>query len=186
MTMFIMLDNGEPKKLGPVTAENMKYLFPHIDFDYIVTPEMVAPLGFGVYEFTMPPDRSLLGRYQKVVDGIPKQRKDGIYYQQHIIVNMTLEEKTTVDAVRTNWALRERIEYLLHSDYTQIPDAPLTEEQKAAFRIYRQELRDLPTHPDWPWDMPWPTPPLPIGAPDLLQPPSPPPEPLPPESLPSS
>lgn len=34
--------------------------------------------------------------------------------------------------------------YLQETDYTQMPDAPLTEEQRAAWRTYRQELRDLP------------------------------------------
>lgn len=33
---------------------------------------------------------------------------------------------------------------LLTSDWTQIPDAPLTEEQKLAWKNYRQALRDLP------------------------------------------
>jgi len=52
---------------------------------------------------------------------------------------------------------------LQQSDWTQLSDTQLTEEQKELWRIYRQELRDLPenvedpkalvldlTHPDWP------------------------------------
>ena len=31
------------------------------------------------------------------------------------------------------------------SDWTQLPDAPLTEPQRTAWRAYRQQLRDLPT-----------------------------------------
>lgn len=51
---------------------------------------------------------------------------------------------------------------LLSSDWTQIPDAPITEDQKLAWKNYRQQLRDLPenisdpkrlvldeNHPDW-------------------------------------
>jgi hypothetical protein len=30
-------------------------------------------------------------------------------------------------------------------DWTQMPDAPLTEEQKSAWQAYRQELRDFPS-----------------------------------------
>jgi len=33
---------------------------------------------------------------------------------------------------------------LKDTDWTQMPDAPLTEEQKEKYRIYRQKLRDLP------------------------------------------
>lgn len=30
-------------------------------------------------------------------------------------------------------------------DWTQLPDAPLTEEQKQAWGVYRQVLRDIPS-----------------------------------------
>lgn len=52
--------------------------------------------------------------------------------------------------------------HLSESDWTQIPDSPLNEEQKVAWTTYRQELRDLPencsgiTSLD---DVVWPTPP---------------------------
>lgn len=51
---------------------------------------------------------------------------------------------------------------LFQSDWSQLSDAPLTEDQKNAWQVYRQELRDLPenitdpkplvldsNHPDW-------------------------------------
>lgn len=53
--------------------------------------------------------------------------------------------------------LRERRNRLLaQSDFTQVPDAPLTEAQRELWRIYRQALRNLPetaadpTIIDWP------------------------------------
>jgi len=33
---------------------------------------------------------------------------------------------------------------LAESDWTQMPDAPLTEQEKADFTVYRQALRDVP------------------------------------------
>jgi hypothetical protein len=55
---------------------------------------------------------------------------------------------------------------LVESDWTQLDDAPLTEEQKTLWQIYRQQLRDIPqsitneedyknmvldsNHPNWP------------------------------------
>lgn len=39
---------------------------------------------------------------------------------------------------------RHRDRLLADSDWTQVPDAPLTEVQVAAWREYRQALRDLP------------------------------------------
>ena len=37
-----------------------------------------------------------------------------------------------------------RDNYLKLCDWTQLPDAPLSEEQKSAWNAYRQALRDLP------------------------------------------
>jgi hypothetical protein len=39
---------------------------------------------------------------------------------------------------------------LLQCDWTQLPDVDLTTAQVGEWRIYRQELRDLPSLPDWP------------------------------------
>lgn len=50
------------------------------------------------------------------------------------------------------------------SDWTQMPDAPLTEQQRAEWATYRQALRDWPQQDGFP-DTPMPTPPgLPDGA----------------------
>jgi len=52
--------------------------------------------------------------------------------------------------------------YLTQSDWTQIKDAPLTEEQKAEWFTYRQALRDIPANNpnvEYVADVNWPTPP---------------------------
>jgi hypothetical protein len=55
--------------------------------------------------------------------------------------------------------LKIRNAKLAESDWTQLPDAPLTEAQREAWQVYRQALRDLPEQPGWPDAMDWPTPP---------------------------
>lgn len=48
-------------------------------------------------------------------------------------------------------ALRVRRDDLLFAcDWTQLPDAPLTDAQKAEWRVYRQALRDVPQTGIWP------------------------------------
>ena len=37
----------------------------------------------------------------------------------------------------------KRNRYLLASDWTQMPDSPLSDEKKAEWRTYRQALRDM-------------------------------------------
>jgi hypothetical protein len=50
--------------------------------------------------------------------------------------------------------------YLLtSSDWTQIPNNPLTTELQQQWAIYRQELRDIPQQSGYPFNVIWPTPP---------------------------
>ena len=64
----------------------------------------------------------------------------------------TLSEAPT-DALEAERAVSNR-EYrnqlLSSTDWTQLPDAPLSDEQKAAYGAYRQALRDLPNHVHFP------------------------------------
>jgi len=39
---------------------------------------------------------------------------------------------------------------LMTSDWSQLADSPLTDAQQQKWAIYRQALRDLPNHADWP------------------------------------
>ncbi len=70
-----------------------------------------------------------------------------------------------IQSSRDYWEELRRIRdlKLTESDWTQLADSPLTEEQKELWAIYRQELRDLPeniddpeplvndpNHPSWP------------------------------------
>lgn len=52
-----------------------------------------------------------------------------------------------------------RASLLSASDWTQVADSPLTDEQRAAWAEYRQALRDLPADGLDPRTANWPTPP---------------------------
>ena len=58
------------------------------------------------------------------------------------------------------YAMRSAL--LQQSDWTQLPDVPLTDEQRAAWATYRQELRDVPSQPGFPEHIIWPV------APDFV------------------
>ncbi|MDI6872581.1 MAG: tail fiber assembly protein [Bacillota bacterium] len=51
-------------------------------------------------------------------------------------------------------AMRDRL--LRDSDWTQLPDVPLTAEAKVAWADYRQKLRDLPENTTDPFNPMWP------------------------------
>ena len=52
----------------------------------------------------------------------------------------------------------KRLLKLRASDWSVLPDVPMTAEKKAEWETYRQALRDITNQPD-PFDITWPTPP---------------------------
>ena len=57
------------------------------------------------------------------------------------------------------YVLPKRQKLLYASDWTQIPNGPLTVEQQAAWATYRQELRDITAQTGYPFNVIWPIPP---------------------------
>jgi hypothetical protein len=90
------------------------------------------------------------------VGPIPNERIESLGIYEQAIVDYNNEKKRIEDekiaveiaaeAARDYWEeLRFlRDERLFDTDWTQLSDAPLTEEQKNDWSIYRQQLRDLP------------------------------------------
>lgn len=53
----------------------------------------------------------------------------------------------------------ERDTRITSSDWTQLPDVPLTAAQKSDWAAYRQALRDVTAQPTFPQSVTWPVPP---------------------------
>ena len=52
---------------------------------------------------------------------------------------------------------QQRNTLLSETDWTQLNDAPLTDEEKEKYRTYRQALRDIPQQESFPENITWPT-----------------------------
>lgn len=52
--------------------------------------------------------------------------------------------------------LKKRKELLLNSDWTQLPNGPLSSEQQTAWATYRQALRDITAQTGYPTEIVWP------------------------------
>jgi len=50
-----------------------------------------------------------------------------------------------MDAMNLSQVRNQRDQLLAQSDWTQMADSPLTAEQKEAWAVYRQALRNLPS-----------------------------------------
>ena len=68
-------------------------------------------------------------------------------------------ETTVTDEELASLARSDRNLLLDQSDWTQMPDSPLTDEVKTSWATYRTALRDLPAHENWPSleDADWPS-----------------------------
>jgi hypothetical protein len=53
-------------------------------------------------------------------------------------------------------SIRARNGLLAVSDWTQLPDVPLSAERKAEWAVYRQALRDIPAQTEFPENINWP------------------------------
>jgi len=66
-------------------------------------------------------------------------------------VSMSVDEQSSIDSISTESAVNEargkRDMLLTSSDWRVAPDAPW---DTTVWATYRQSLRDLPAHPDWP------------------------------------
>lgn len=71
---------------------------------------------------------------------------NGVFFAP-VIIQPSIDELLTKIRTKRNQLLSE-------CDWTQLPDAPLTVEQKQAWSIYRQALRDFPENCD-PYNPVW-------------------------------
>lgn len=78
-----------------------------------------------------------------IKDGVPVKRET--------------EESDKLRVEKAKNGLKAKVISLLKdSDWTQLPDVPLTKEQKAAWKKYRKQLRDLPNTVSDPHKVRWP------------------------------
>jgi hypothetical protein len=151
MTLFIQLEEGRP--VGhPIAEDNFRQLFPGVSFPPCFTADAVEPLGYGIYDFSNRPEN--LGRYEKSVEVAPVRNEYGIWRQTWSIAAMSDAEKQAADKVKAQTIRADRNARLAACDWTQLVDAPV---DSLAWANYRQELREVPNQPGFPWDVQWPT-----------------------------
>ena len=144
--------DGSPLSLKQVRLANPNISIPEITLREMQTLKKVADdLGYEVLTATKMEDLlPLVGDSFKerklTVTGCTKESGEWerIYKPEKIHGG---------DLTKYRNALRgKRDELLAKSDWTQTSDSPLSDEQKAEWRTYRQQLRDLPEkydHPVW-------------------------------------
>lgn len=165
--LYMKLDSsGDPTGL-PLIQSNVEDLLG----TRIITPQLLAENNLAeiINCYDCRP-----AEYQVATKGEIVKNADGTIEQL-----WDIRELTDVEKVRT-WIEGIRFFKLLNSDWTQMPDSPLSEVDKAAWATYRRQLRDITNVVDLPnlkshIAVPWPTAPALNSkwSPSLDEPPSP-------------
>jgi hypothetical protein len=134
--LYIRIDENNEVIGYPMPYSNVIFhCMAHFPISYEgVTEEFILSHGFAIFE------KPTLETGQYVVnedDATFKLYPDGKVRPILEIKELTQEEKVEI------WVRRARDRDLLMSDWTQLPDAPLTPEKKAEWAAYREQLRNL-------------------------------------------
>jgi hypothetical protein len=145
--MLIKIQEGKPTGY-PVLESNFKQLFPSTSFPLFLTPEDVEPFGFGMYEFTSPPQPN---KHQKVIELDPVRSDTGFWQQCWQVVEMNDDEKLEADEEKAYFTRVERSIKLSETDWVVIFYTEKNTPIPVEWKIYRQALRDITDHANFPY-----------------------------------
>lgn len=133
-----------PYSIGQLRKDNYNVSFPR-------DPSAEVLAQFNTFEVVRTPEPE--ADYTKNVgEGVP-QKINGVWTQVWNVSNVdaeTLAERTENQAKQVR---DERNYRISATDWTQLPDAPVSQE---AWATYRQALRDVPAQAGFPWAVTWP------------------------------
>lgn len=150
-----------------ITDSQFRVENPHTSFPPQLTAEIIDSFGY---------DPVLEGPQATTIPPYQYSQRDGVVeingqWFTHYIAGPVFQDYTDDGVVHTaaeqyeaycfakdaeqGKAVRaDRNKRLQDCDWTQLPDAPV---DSAIWAIYRQELRDVTSQPDFPWNITWPS-----------------------------
>ena len=146
---YILVQNeqiiGRPRPL-PVSWENISNF-------HVFDNQTLKQYGWYPYRFVETQKNE--NQYYDGSDFVIEET-EVVEYQK--VRNKTEQEIT--EEIESMWrSIRDRRNvFLTESDWTQLPDSPLTNQKQTEWQIYRQSLRDITTQLN-PFSIEWPTPP---------------------------
>jgi hypothetical protein len=158
--MLVKLENGVPVE-WPVTHSRIKHETPNVSFPRDVTKIDVSAYGYAPFQYADFPDYD--SEYQNCEEITPVISGDTYVQTWQVSDKYTPAERTAYDAQKEADRLdalpdmhrRTRDTLLAETDWMALSDVTMTTEMTT----YRQALRDLPSHTNWPnlADADWPT-----------------------------
>jgi hypothetical protein len=132
---------------NPITASN----FFNTNKVKSLSISQLNEMGYAPFALVNPP---IAGLKQKLQDNGLILDDDGFVKKSYELVDRSQEE---IDADElSNEVRKERNELLAESDWTQFNDSPLSDSDKTLWSTYRQELRDISSQENFPFEITWP------------------------------
>ena len=154
--MYVKITNGSvdtyPYSVGQLRRDN-----PNTSFPKQIPSEMLESYGLYTVVYTDMP--SIDDRTQKAEQEATPSLLDGSWTIGWTTTDKTAEEVQQYDDGVAAENRSSRNSLLTQSDWTQVADAPV---DATAWATYRQALRDITSHANWPnlTDADWPTKPV--------------------------
>lgn len=128
--------------INPSTGEIVGGIKPSDPTAYLTTPLINGMLYIDISNEPFDISTAISSKMHTLNGFVDKPVKPSDYYNWD-----STTASWVFDGERLSKDIRnKRTIYLGTSDWTQVPDAPLTTEQVEAYRSYRQQLRDLPSN----------------------------------------
>ena len=149
--MHALIENGivahYPYTIGNLRRDNPNTSFPKRPSDELLQSwgmQRVARVDQPAYDHT-----------KNTTEGTPVL-VDGVWTQVWTVADAAAEEIAERVAFQSQTVRNQRNDLLSGSDWTQVADAPV---DATAWAAYRQALRDITSHANWPYldEADWPT-----------------------------
>ena len=144
--IYASIKNGKITEY-PIFPGDLRLRFPHVSFP---VGDFDPPQGYVSVEEVPQPEVTAT---QKIREGAPV-KVSGKWRQNWVVTDLEGEELQQRIVAQWDMVRGERNHRLSQSDWTQIADAPLTAEQRAAWAAKRQWLRDITSQSD-PFNVEW-------------------------------
>lgn len=153
--MFAKITNNQVVKY-PYTVGDLRRDNPNTSFPKKVPEATMA--AFGMLPVTHADTPSYDPMTQRIEHSSQPVLQDGSWVIAKTVVALTTDEITAKNDREALEMRKERDSLLADTDWTQMNDSPLSNEDKTAWATYRQELRDISDLDAWPYlaDEDWP------------------------------
>ena len=150
--MYILTDDNAVLKF-PYSLEELRIDNSNTSFPRQMSEDELAEWGVFAVEDQSPP--AFNERAESIEIGTPTL-VDGKWVRNWSVVAATPAEVEARDMHQARLVRSTRSQILVRTDYTQLADFSGSSQDQAAFIAYRQNLRDLPQQPGFPWAVEWP------------------------------